>query len=378
MTSQKAVYLDCNATTPLEPEARATLLRYLDLEIGNAASHTHEYGAAASKAVQRARQEVSQVAGRGPEEVIFTSGATESNNLAILGLANYGIRSNKKHIVTTSIEHKSVLEPIRQLEKRGFEVSRVPPDGAGRVDPAAVAAEVRSDTLLVSVMHANNETGVIQPVEEISQKLPRDVFFHVDAAQGFCKELAALLNPRIDMISVSAHKVYGPKGVGALIANREAQRSITPRQFGGGQERGLRPGTVPVPLIAAMGTACSVTTANQESWRQRCEQLGRSFHQLLLRFGFSPIVDSAYVLPNTLLVAHEYLTSDVVIMSLRESIAISTGSACTSNSDETSHVLKAMGLSDQLAEKVVRFSWCHFTEDDSVEALKCSLQGLPR
>src|SRR5262245_30010289 len=215
------VYLDCAATTPVDPRVREEVLRYLDEEYGNAGSRTHDHGARARSAVERARVQVASVVGASRSEVIFTSGATESNNLAILGLASHGIATGVRHIVSTAIEHHAVLAPLGELERRGFQVEYIPPDANGIVDSRAVLDAVRPDTLVVSVMHVNNETGAIQPIEEIAAGL-RDssAFLHVDAAQSYGKEIPSLRNPRIDFISVSGHKIHGPKGIGALVARR--------------------------------------------------------------------------------------------------------------------------------------------------------------
>ena len=210
-------YLDCNATTPIEPRVRDLVIKFLDAEFGNAGSRTHDYGVRAKRAVQHARAQVATVVQAQPDEVLFTSGATESNNLAIFGLENEGRRSGRRHVITTQIEHKAVLEPLEILEERGFEIVRLPCDPSGWVHPEAVAEALRDDTLLVSVMHVNNESGVIQPVEEVAAVLKdHPAYFHVDAAQGFGKELAALRKSRIDLISVSGHKVFAPKGVGGV------------------------------------------------------------------------------------------------------------------------------------------------------------------
>ena len=254
-----AVYLDCNATTPLEPEVQREMLRFFEGEFGNAGSRTHEFGARAKQAIQKARDQVAALVSAQREEVIFTSGATESNNLAILGLAAFGEQSKRRHIISTQIEHKAVLEPLEELERRGFEVEFLAPNSDGRVETEKIHAALRPDTLLVSVMHANNETGVIQPIEEIATILGKHAaYFHVDAAQTFGKLIEPLRNPRIDFISASAHKIYGPKGVGALIARRRGfdRAPLTPLLFGGGQERGLRPGTLPVPLIVGAWPSC--------------------------------------------------------------------------------------------------------------------------
>ena len=266
----RPVYLDCAATTPIDPRVRDVVLHYMDVEFGNAGSRTHIFGQEAAKGVQTAREQVAAVADARPEEVIFTSGATEANNLAILGLAEYGEKEGKRHIISTQIEHKAVLEPLQRLADRGFQVDLVAPSPDGYVSAEEIEKRLRSDTLLVSVMHVNNETGVIQPINDIAHLLNgHSAIFHVDAAQGFGKDIERLQNQRIDLLSASAHKLYAPKGIGALIArnHNSVRRKLSPLFVGGGQERGLRPGTLPVHLIAGFGSACELALSNLAEWR---------------------------------------------------------------------------------------------------------------
>jgi cysteine desulfurase len=253
------LYLDHNATTPLDPRVFEAMKPWL-LEPTNSGSRTHIYGTRSKEAVEAAREKVAGVVGAKPEEVIFTSGATESNNLAILGLAEYGEKANRRHVVSTAIEHKAVLEPLERLRQLGFEVDLTPVTSGGYVEPEAILERLRSDTLFVSVMHSNNETGVLQPIREICDLLrERDVFFHTDAAQTFGKEVDEMQAVDCDAISVSAHKVYGPQGIGALCVRRRGiELPVKPILFGGGQERGLRPGTVPVALAVGFGKAAEL------------------------------------------------------------------------------------------------------------------------
>jgi cysteine desulfurase len=358
------VYLDCNATTPMEPLVREVLLRYLDEEYGNEGSRTHEYGARAKQAVQRARDQLATVVGAKRDEVIFTSGATESNNLAILGLREAAKQAGRMHCITSAIEHKAVLEPLEQLEYEGFTVTRLPVGLGGFVEPKALEEALRPDTFLVSLMQANNETGVVQPLKEIAAVLAKhDAYFHTDAAQGFGKDIDALLNPRIDMISVSGHKIFAPKGVGALIARRRGydRLPLKPLVFGGGQERGLRPGTLPVALIVALGEATELAVSDHEVRQRKCLSMRAeamaAFEPLHPRFSG----DTERVMPHVLNVAFAGLDSEALIVALKDMIAISNGSACTSSSYTPSHVLKAMGMTDDQANSCVRISWCHLT-----------------
>jgi cysteine desulfurase len=359
MPNNPPLYLDCNATTPLDPRVREIMLHYFDVDYGNEGSRTHEYGTRAKQAVQKARDQVAALVRCERDEVIFTSGATESNNLALLGLAPHGEKTGRRHIVSTQIEHKAVLEPLQELERRGFEVTLVPPTPGGWVEPAAIQAALRPDTLLVSVMHANNETGVIQPITEIAELLRgHPAYLHTDAAQTFGKIIADLQNPRIDLISVSGHKIYGPKGVGALITRRRCYDRVplTPLMYGGGQERGLRPGTLPVPLIAALGLAAEL---GGKEWKQRAEKCLAFKNELLAAFApFHPVLngDPERTMSHVVNLSIPGLDSEALILALKHDIAISNGSACTSASYKPSHVLEAMGGSS--AASAVRVSWC--------------------
>jgi cysteine desulfurase len=361
-----SVYLDCNATTPLDPRVRQVLLRYLDEEYGNEGSRTHEYGSAAKRAVQQARDQVAGVVDCKREEVLFTSGATESNNLAILGLVDFGVANNQRHIVSTMIEHKAVLEPLADLETRGFEVTYVKPQADGVVRAADILSALRPDTLLVTVMHVNNETGVIQPIDEISAGMSNHLaYLHVDAAQSFGKIAQALKNQRIDLISISGHKIYAPKGIGALITRRRGYEKVPlkPLMFGGGQERGIRPGTLPVALIAALGEAAALSVTESGKWMERCAFIKEAALKALLPLGGVPVGPDGAVISSTLNIRFPMLDSEALIVGLQGYAAISNGSACTSSSYKPSHVLKAMGMDDVGATRCVRLSWSHLTPD---------------
>ena len=373
------IYLDCNATTPLEPDVREVLFHYLTEEFGNEGSRTHEFGARAKQAVQRARDQGAAVVGAKRDEVVFTSGATESNNLAILGLREAARSTGRMHVITSTIEHKSVLEPFDALEREGFSVTRLPVTARGYVDPSVLADALRPETMLVSVMQANNETGVLQPLSEIAAVLDgHPAYFHTDAAQGFGKALDTLRNSRIDMISVSGHKIFAPKGVGALIVRRRgyARLPLRPLVFGGGQERGLRPGTLPVALIVALGTAAEMAVHDHGIRKSRCIALRaeamKAFEQLNPKYSG----DQSKVMPHVLNVAFEGLDSEALIVAIKDLAAISNGSACTSTSYTPSHVLKAMGMSDDEANACVRISWCHLTPDVDWKAVAARIAAM--
>ena len=360
------VYLDCNATTPIEPEVEQEFLRFIKEEFGNAGSRTHEFGTRAKQAVQRARDQVAAIVKCQREEVIFTSGATESNNLALLGLREHGEKTGRRHIITTAIEHKAVLEPVEFLAARGFTVTLLKPDAGGAVSAEQVSATLQADTLLVSVMQVNNETGVIQPLDDIAKALSRhEAYFHVDAAQGFGKRIADLQNPRLDLISISGHKVYAPKGIGALVTRRRGYERppLTPLTFGGGQERGLRPGTLPVALIVALGKAAEVAARDHQKRTKRNEQIKQNALKAFAEIGGVPTGDQNKTVPSTFNVAVPGLDSEAVMLALKELVAISNGSACTSQNYTASHVLTAMNLPDDHIKGALRFSWCHLTPD---------------
>ena len=360
------VYLDCNATSPLEPAVRDVVTDWLTKEIGNAGSRTHEYGTHAKRAVQHAREQVAAIVQASGNEVVFTSGATESNNLAILGLARWGKEQDRRHIVSTAIEHKAVLEPLEALAEQGFTITLVKPRPSGAVAVDDIVAALRPDTLMVSVMHVNNETGVRQQVGEIADALAdHESYFHVDAAQGFGKELEALRSPRIDLISVSSHKVYGPLGIGALIARRRGfiRAPLAPLTFGGGQEQGLRPGTLPVPLIIGFGLAAELARKENESRRARCLELREQALKALQPQDILLHGDPEKSLPHVLNFSVDGVDSEALIVVLKDIAAVSNGSACTSQSYEPSHVLKAMDLPKNAIEGAIRLSWCHLTPD---------------
>ena len=356
----RPIYLDYNATTPMDPRVFEAMKPYFLEEFGNAGSRTHLYGQRAKEAVEAARGQVAAVLGTRPEEVIFTSGATESNNLALLGLVEYGLKTGRRHVLSTAIEHKAVLEPLDQMRKLGFEVELAPVTSGGYVEPDAIRQRLRGDTLLVSVMHANNETGVLQPVEEIGEILAgSDTFFHTDAAQTFGKEVESLRRVKWDFVSISGHKIYGPKGVGALGVRRGTgeRRPLTPLLFGGGQERGLRPGTLSVPLIVALGKAAELAGAEHRERRECAARAKRLFLMALREVEHEINGDVERSQTHVVNVSFRGVDSEALMLELRDVVAVSNGSACTSSQYAPSHVLLAMGIDEGLIESALRISW---------------------
>ncbi len=355
-------YLDFCSTTPVDPRVAAVVHHYMETEFGNAGSRTHQYGTKANQAVEEARSHVAAGCGAKPDEVLFTSGATEANNLALLGLGAHAKRTGCRHALALAIEHKAVLEPLGALAAaQGIEVEMVPVGERGWVDPGEIADRLRPDTFVVTTMHANNETGVVQPLDGIAEALGgHPAYWHVDAAQTFGKT-GGLAKERIDLISVSGHKLYGPMGVGALIARRRGydRPPLTPLMYGGGQERGLRPGTVPVPLVAGLGEACRLALSEQDKRSSACaterSKAAAAFEPL------EPVYngDQDQVLPHVMNLSIPGLDAEAAMMILKDLVAISNGSACTSSSYEPSHVLAAMGLAPERTSGALRVSWSH-------------------
>lgn len=372
-----AVYLDCNATTPPEPGVVTITTRFMERDFGNAASPIHDYGLFARTAVDHARGQVAEVVSARRDEVFFTSGATESNNLAIFGLAEAALASGRRHAITTAIEHKAVLEPFAEMERLGVEVEILPTGSDGRFDVECLKNVLRPETFLVSTMQVNNETGVLQPLAEAAELLAgHDAWWHVDAAQGFGKELEQLRHPRLDLISVSGHKIYGPKGIGALIARKRDGHlpPLRPLMYGGGQEQGLRPGTLPVPLIAGLGEAAKLARRNHGERAETCRIFRERVLEALGRVGFEQNGCEEHALPHVINVSLPGINSEGAITALKRVIAVSSTSACTSHTRTPSHVLAAMGMEAERIESSLRLSWCHLTPevdwDEVVRILK--------
>lgn len=375
-----SIYLDCNATTPTEPEVVEKIKQYLTTDFGNEGSHTHVYGSTAKKAVQEARDQVVDLVNASRNEIIFTSGATESNNIAILGLKQFGIDNNKKHIITSSIEHKAVLEPIDELKKIGFEVDIINVDQTGRINPNDVKEKLREDTLLVSLMAVNNETGVIQPLKEVIQIIKdHECYFHVDAAQSFGKDNETLKDKRIDLISISGHKIFAPKGIGALITRLRNfnKPPLKPLFFGGGQEAKLRPGTLPVHLIVGLGMAAKIAKKELKKRQTKNKKIYDQVIKLMNNLGGKLNGDEKYLLGNCVNFSIPTVDAEAFMLTTKDLISISNGSACTSSTYEPSHVIKAMNNNENILKGAVRISWCHLTDDKiPIEEIQERLQNI--
>jgi len=361
-----SIYLDCNATTPIEKEVNERIAHFLVEDFGNEGSHTHEHGMRARKAVEEARDEIGKVLSVTRNEIIFTSGATESNNLAILGLKEFGLKNNKKHIISSVIEHKAVLEPLEELKKEGFEIDLIPCEQDGRIDRNKITKKVRPDTLLVSLMHVNNETGIKQPIQELCESLKdKDCFFHIDAAQGFGKDIETLRNKRIDLISISGHKIYGPKGIGALITKlRNFEKPpLKPLFFGGGQEHKLRPGTLPVHLIAGLGEASKIALRDIKKRKELNNKIFDQVKELINAIDGKINGDPKHLLGNCINFSIPKVDAEAFMLSTKDLIAVSNGSACTSTTYEPSHVIKAITEDKDRIRGAIRISWCHLTRE---------------
>jgi cysteine desulfurase len=369
------IYLDYNATTPVDPRVLEAMLPYLREKFGNAASRNHAYGWEAEKAVEKARAQVAEVIGAGAKEIVWTSGATESNNIAIKGAARM-YRDKGQHIITQATEHKAVLDPCKYLEQEGYRVTVLPVAKTGTVDLNQLAEAMTDDTILVSIMYANNEIGTVQPLAEIGKLCKqRGVLFHTDATQAFGKLPINVEEMGIDLLSLSAHKIYGPKGVGALYVRRKNPRvRCEPVLHGGGHERGMRSGTLNTPGIVALGEAAELARASMASEGKRIADLRDRLWNGLSR-ELDEIArngDAEQCLPGTLNVSFAYVEGESLMMGF-SNLAVSSGSACTSASLEPSYVLKALGIGDELAHSSIRFSLGRFTTSDEIDEAVASV-----
>src|SRR5579883_649742 len=363
------IYLDNHATTPVDPRVFEAMKPYFVEKFGNAASRNHSFGWTAEEAVERARKQVAGLIGADAKEIVFTSGATEANNLALKGVIEaYGTRGN--HIITQTTEHKGVLDTCRHLEKQGWRVTYVPVERDGRVDPEKVRAAITDQTLLISIMYANNEIGVIQPLREVGQIAKEaGVLFHSDAVQAVGKIPVDVEAYGIDLLSLTAHKFYGPKGIGALYVRRRNPRvQLTAQMDGGGHERGMRSGTLNVPGIVGLGAAAALAKEEMASESARVAALrDRLKDRLLSQLDEVTINGSTgHRLPNNLSLSFAHVESESLLMALND-VALSSGSACTSATIEPSYVLKALGLSDEAAHSSVRFGIGRFNTEEEID-----------
>ncbi|MCW3462869.1 IscS subfamily cysteine desulfurase [Chitinophaga sp. PC15] len=363
------VYLDYNATTPCDPRVVTTMLPYFTEIFGNAASRSHAFGWAAEEAITHAREQVAALIGAETKEIIFTSGATEAINLAIKGVyETYTTKGN--HLITVATEHKAVLDTCKHLEKQGAQVTYLPTDPEGFIDLAQLEAAITPQTILITVMYANNETGLIQPVKQISDIARRHgVLFMTDASQAAGKIPVDVNADGIDLLAFSSHKMYGPKGVGALYVRRKSPRvKITAQLDGGGHENGMRSGTLNVSGIAGFGMACELCRTEMPAEAARLAGLRDRLEQALLQLEATAVNGStAHRLPHVSNLSFKYVESESLLMGFHKSIAVSSGSACTSASMAPSHVLKAMGLSDELAHASIRFGLGRFTTEAEID-----------
>jgi len=363
------IYLDYLSTTPVDPRVVEVMSNCLSLEgnFGNPASRSHVFGWKAEEAVETARAQIAELINADPREIVWTSGATESDNLAIKGVAHF-YKKKGQHIVTSKIEHKAVLDTCRQLEREGYEVTYLEPNEAGLTTPEMVQAVLRDDTILVSVMHANNEIGVVNDIAGIGEVCREaGVLYHVDAAQSTGKVALDMENMKVDLLSISAHKMYGPKGIGALYVRRKPRVRIEAQMHGGGHERGMRSGTLATHQAAGFGEAARIAREEMAEEAERLKGLRRRFWEGINDMSEVHINgDEEHRLPGALNVSFAFVEGESLLMSLKD-LALSSGSACTSASLEPSYVLRALGLNDELAHSSLRFSFGRFTTEEEVD-----------
>ena len=369
MTVKTPIYLDYSATTPVDPRVAEKMCSYLtpDGNFGNPASRSHSFGWEADEAVKEARRNVAALINADPKEIVWTSGATESDNLAIKGAAHFYSKKGK-HIVTVKTEHKAVLDTCRQLEREGFEVTYLAPESNGLLDLGKLTAALREDTTLVSVMHVNNEIGVIQDIAAIGEICrERKIVFHVDAAQSAGKVTIDMQAMKVDLMSFSAHKIYGPKGIGALYVRRKPRVRLEAQMHGGGHERGMRSGTLPTHQVVGMGEAFRIAKEEMAAENVRLAKLRDRLYD-----GFRDI-EEVYVngdldqrIPGNLNISFNFVEGESLIMALKD-LAVSSGSACTSASLEPSYVLRAIGRNDELAHSSIRFTLGRFTTEEEID-----------
>ena len=361
------IYMDYSATTPVDPRVAAVMIPYLTEKFGNPASRSHAFGWEADAAVELAREQVAALVNCDPKEIVWTSGATESNNLAIKGAAHF-YQGKGKHIITMRIEHKAVLDTVRELEREGFSATFLDPEPSGLLDLEKFKAALRPDTILVSVMLVNNEIGVIQDIAAIGEICRgKGILFHVDAAQATGKVAIDLQQLKVDLMSFSAHKTYGPKGIGALYVRRKPRVRIEAQMHGGGHERGMRSGTLPTHQIVGMGEAFRIAKEEMAQENERIRMLrDRLLNGLMAMEEVHVNGDMEQRVPHNLNLSFSFVEGESLMMAIKD-VAVSSGSACTSASLEPSYVLRALGRSDELAHSSIRFSIGRFTTVEEVD-----------
>jgi cysteine desulfurase len=363
------IYFDYSATCPVDQRVAEKMVQYMTMDgtFGNPASRSHRYGWQAEEAVDTAREQIAELLNADPREIVFTSGATESDNLAIKGAAHFYGKQGK-HVITCKTEHKAVLDTCRQLEREGFEVTYLAPESNGLIDLAKLEAAMREDTILVSIMHVNNEIGVIQDIAAIGDLCrSRKIIFHVDAAQSAGKIEIDVQQTNVDLISLSAHKIYGPKGIGALYVSRKPRIRLEAQMHGGGHERGFRSGTLATHQIVGMGEAFRIAKLDmQKDYEHALNLRNRMLDGLKDMEAVTINGDLEQRLPHNLNISFAFVEGESLLMSLKD-LAVSSGSACTSASLEPSYVLRALGLNDELAHSSIRFSFGRFTTEEEVD-----------
>ena len=363
------IYLDYSATTPVDPRVAEKMMHYLTTQgvFGNPASRSHQYGWDAEAAVEDAREQVASLINANAKEIVWTSGATESDNLAIKGVAHF-YKKKGKHIITSQTEHKAVLDPCRQLEREGFEVTYLAPEANGLIDLKKLEAAMRDDTILVSIMHVNNEIGVIHDLAAIGELTrARKILFHVDAAQSAGKTLIDMETMKVDLMSFSAHKVYGPKGIGALYVRRKPRVRLEAQMHGGGHERGMRSGTLPTHQIVGMGEAFRIAKAEMAEDNARLMTLrDKLWHSLNDMEEVYLNGDLDQRIAGNMNISFNFVEGESLIMALKD-LAVSSGSACTSASLEPSYVLRALGRNDELAHSSIRFTLGRFSTEEDID-----------
>ena len=356
------IYLDNNSSSPIDERVLAVMVDVYLNSYGNADSRTHNHGEQARIIVENARKQVASLLEINSSEVFFTSGSTESNNITIQGLEEYALKTNKKHIITSAIEHKSILETVNMMKKKGFDVDIVNPDLSGQINVQEILDKVRDDTLLVSVMHVNNETGIIQPVDRLGTELEkRNILFHVDATQSCGKLVDEIRNLKYNMLSFSAHKLKGPQGVGVLILKSKKYKlpPVKNIMYGGQQEGGIRPGTIPVALVAGCGKACEIAEKEYRENSQKCKSLKVILEELLKKSNVNYHYNGAqqYCIDSSVNICFKGVMSEALMLSSKQYCSVSNGAACTSKSYSPSYVLEAMGIPTEDIENSIRISW---------------------